>query len=175
MKIKFPQVLKLLLASAIILFGIGLLLKSSPALAQFDQWTNYVPAELRSNTLEGYVQSIINAALVLAGVVAVAYLIIGGYQYITSSGNAETAATAKGTIMNAIIGLVVIFAAYVIIDFVMTRVIRVGGSVTTGTTTTPPTGGSTPSAGDGETVEPPTTPEGGGVDPGDSSGALPPG
>lgn len=87
--------------------------------SDWDAWRTYIPGGMhRAGGLAGLVQSIINAALLLAAVIAVAYLIIGGYKYVTSSGNAEAVEAAKSTIMNAIIGLVIIFAAYVIIDFV---------------------------------------------------------
>lgn len=94
--------------------------KAEPAFAQevWEGWRGYVPSGMQERTLAQYVQSIINAALLLAAVVAVVYLIIGGYKYITASGNAEAVGEAKTTIFNAIIGLVIIFAAYVIIDFV---------------------------------------------------------
>lgn len=160
MKIKIPEVLKFLIFFLIILFGIGILLKTSTVYAQWDDWQTYIPAELRTNTLEGYIRTIINAALVMAGVVAVVYLIIGGYQYITSAGNPEVATQAKSTILNAVIGLIIIFASYVIIDFVMNRVIRNRGTTTTAPTPTPTTPTPTPTT----PTTPPSAPSNGGVE-----------
>ena len=116
-KIKIPWVI---LAVASCLAAALIILKTEPASAQgaWDAWRTYVPGGLQTRNLSQYIQSIINAVLLLAGVVAVIYLIIGGYKYITASGNAESVAEAKTTIFNAIIGLVIIFAAYVIVDFV---------------------------------------------------------
>ncbi|MCD6422400.1 hypothetical protein J7L13_03590 [bacterium] len=51
-----------------------------------------------------------------AGLVAVFYLVYGGYLYITSGGG-EQAENAKKTILNAIIGLVVILIAFAIVNF----------------------------------------------------------
>lgn len=64
--------------------------------------------------------AIINTLLLFISIIAVGALIIGGYQYITSGGNAEATAKAKSTITWAVIGLVVCFASYVIINFVVT-------------------------------------------------------
>lgn len=117
--IKIPWV-GIIVVAACLLGGL-IIFKAGPAAAQgaWDQWREYVPGGLRTDrTLADYIQSIINAALLLAAVIAVAYLIVGGYKYITAAGNAEGVAEAKTTILNAIIGLVIIFAAYVIVDFV---------------------------------------------------------
>ncbi len=63
---------------------------------------------------------IINTLLIFISVLALIAIIIGGYQYITSGGNAEATAKAKSTITWGIIGLIVAFAAYVIINFIVT-------------------------------------------------------
>ena len=62
---------------------------------------------------------VIQILLIAAGVVALIYLIVGGYMYVTAGGNADQAAAARTTILNAIIGLIVIFASYAIITFVL--------------------------------------------------------
>src|SRR5438105_14040790 len=57
----------------------------------------------------------INLALLIIGIVAVAFLIYGGFRYITSAGNDEVAESAKKTIQNSIIGLIVAILSYVIV------------------------------------------------------------
>ena len=52
------------------------------------------------------------ALLLIGGTLAVLYLMWAGLQYITSAGSAEKAKTARGAIINAIIGIAVIVAAY---------------------------------------------------------------
>ena len=54
-------------------------------------------------------------AAFMDGLVASGFLIIGGFRYITSAGNEETAEQAKKVIINAIIGVVVIILAFVIV------------------------------------------------------------
>lgn len=65
---------------------------------------------------------IINYVLGAAGLVAVIYLIIGGFNYITAGGNEEQSKKATKTLLNAVIGLVVIFAAYAIVVTVQNAV-----------------------------------------------------
>jgi len=58
---------------------------------------------------------LINTALAVSSLIAIAFLIWGGLRYITSAGNEETAEGAKKTILNAIIGLVIIILSYTIV------------------------------------------------------------
>ena len=107
---------------AISIIFMGIILTPRKTLADWDDYKPYVPEGLQDQSLQGIISAVISAALLLAGVVAVAYLIVGGYKYITSSGNAEQAESAKTTITNSIIGLIVIFAAYVIVKFVLNAI-----------------------------------------------------
>ncbi|OGE80492.1 MAG: hypothetical protein A2660_01370 [Candidatus Doudnabacteria bacterium RIFCSPHIGHO2_01_FULL_45_18] len=72
-----------------------------------------------SGTISGEVEWIIQLLLAFAGIVAVLYLIIGGFRYITAAGNEETAEQAKKTIQNSIIGLIVILLSYVIVTVIV--------------------------------------------------------
>ena len=58
--------------------------------------------------------------------IAVIILIIGGIQYMTAGGDAEKAKSARGLIINAIIGIVIIFAAAFILALVMGFMTRSG-------------------------------------------------
>ena len=66
---------------------------------------------------------IIQWLLGVAGIVAVLFIIIGGFQYITSAGNEELAEHGKKNITNAIIGLVVIILSYIIVTVVINALI----------------------------------------------------
>jgi glucan phosphoethanolaminetransferase (alkaline phosphatase superfamily) len=67
------------------------------------------------------IATIIQIAFALAGLVATFYLIMGGYNYITSGGDPEAAEGAKVMITNAIIGMVVILVSYLIVDFILVQ------------------------------------------------------
>ncbi|MEI6477437.1 MAG: hypothetical protein WCO52_00395 [bacterium] len=77
----------------------------------------------------------INILLLLAGILAVIYLIWSGFQYITSAGNAEKAKVARQGIINAVIGIVVIVAAFFIVRFAVGIGTTVGGSDSTNVST----------------------------------------
>lgn len=63
-----------------------------------------------------WVATIINYALYLAGILAVIFIIYGGFQYITSRGNEAQAKSGARTLTYAVIGLVLIILSYVIIN-----------------------------------------------------------
>lgn len=63
------------------------------------------------------INNIINFLLLIAGIIAVIMLIIGGFKYSTSSGDSNATASAKNTILYAIIGLVITATAYTIVNF----------------------------------------------------------
>ena len=55
---------------------------------------------------------------ILSGIITVLFLIIGGFWYVTSAGNDEQAEKGKKTLVNSVIGLVVITLAYTIVRIV---------------------------------------------------------
>lgn len=54
-------------------------------------------------------------ALTVAGIIAMLYIVIGGYYYFTAFGNEEKATKAKSIITWAVIGVVVIILSKIII------------------------------------------------------------
>ena len=82
----------------------------------FDEKTEGIP------TLLGRV---INAILGIVGSLALVMFIYGGIIWMTSSGNAEQVTKGKNIVIWATIGLVVIFSAYALVSFVLTKALGV--------------------------------------------------
>lgn len=61
--------------------------------------------------------AIVDDLLTLAGVVAVAFVIVGAFQYVASQGNPEQTARAQSTIINALIGTAIAITAAVFVNF----------------------------------------------------------
>lgn len=59
--------------------------------------------------------TVINVIFLLAGILAVIYLLWSGVQYITAGGNPDKVKAARQGIINAVIGVVVIMAAFFIV------------------------------------------------------------
>lgn len=63
--------------------------------------------------------NILTAVYMVAGIVAVIVIIVGGIRYTTSNGDAAGVKSAKNTILYAVVGLIVIIMASAITQFVI--------------------------------------------------------
>jgi len=67
----------------------------------------------------GLVGTLIQLAFVLAVVIALAFLIWGGIQWILSGGDKGKVEGARGTIVAALVGLVLVFLSYFILNIIL--------------------------------------------------------
>lgn len=70
----------------------------------------------------GAIDTIIQIAVVIVGALSVLFITIGGLRYILSQGDPQGVAKAKGTIMYALVGVVIAIVAQSIIIFVLGNV-----------------------------------------------------
>ncbi|MFH2136578.1 MAG: pilin [Patescibacteria group bacterium] len=85
------------------------------------------------------VGGIIKTGLSVLGIVAAILIIYAGYVWMTARGKEERINKAKETLEAAIIGLIIIMAAYAITYFVVDRLLTASGSPTASTTPPPAT------------------------------------
>lgn len=85
--------------------------------------TTSTSAGLTSKPLPELVGSFIASALGLLGVVLVVLVIYAGFIWMTAQGNDEKIKKAKGMITSAVIGMIIIFAAYAITNFVVASLV----------------------------------------------------
>jgi hypothetical protein len=81
-----------------------------------------------SSTLVQSITTIIDGLLVLIGVVAAIYLVLGGVRYVMSQGDEGEAAKAKTTILYAVIGIIIIGLSAAIVNFLIYTVSGQGGA-----------------------------------------------
>ena len=67
----------------------------------------------------GIFKKITNTIVYIVGIIAVVMLLIGGIKYVISGGDSKKVTDAKNTILYAIIGLIVAFLSYAIVNFVI--------------------------------------------------------
>ena len=75
----------------------------------------------QSKDLKGTVARVINIALGFLGIIAVIFILMGGFKIMTAAGNEDQTADGKKAIMGGVIGLVIIFAAWGISSFVINQ------------------------------------------------------
>lgn len=106
------------------IFLIGLIFKANQALAvELDGLSDTATAAGYTGNLTKFsvaqiIGIVIQAALGLLGVVFLVLMIYGGYLWMTDRGNDQQVEKAKNTIQRAIIGLIIVLAAYAITVFV---------------------------------------------------------
>ncbi len=62
--------------------------------------------------LKTYVDGVYKLAGTAVGIVGVLMFLVGGFQYMVSAGNKSVASEAKKTMVNAVIGIILVYAAY---------------------------------------------------------------
>jgi uncharacterized membrane protein len=67
----------------------------------------------------GVFKQVTNTVLYIVGIIAVVMLIVGGIKYLLSGGDSKKVTDAKNTVLYAIIGLVVCFLSFAIVNFVI--------------------------------------------------------
>ncbi|HAU66683.1 TPA: hypothetical protein DCW61_05035 [Candidatus Uhrbacteria bacterium] len=75
---------------------------------------------------------LIRTAITFVGVITVVFIVYGGFVLTTAGGNSDRVKTAKKIITNAALGLVLVFASFAIVQFILSALV----SATTATTET---------------------------------------
>lgn len=105
------------------------MLLTSPVYAQLSTGLGATQgaADTGAGTIDSVVQNVINILLFIVGAGSVIMLIIGGIQYITSTGDQQRVANAKNTIIYAVVGVIVAILAYALVNYVINDVFGAGG------------------------------------------------
>jgi ABC-type Fe3+ transport system permease subunit len=89
--------------------------QNSDGTCNFSNFTFWPPDNLLLILL-----AVLDMLLIIGGIVAVVFVIIGGVQYITSQGEPENTKHARGTIINALIGLTITIVAAALVNYLGT-------------------------------------------------------
>lgn len=74
------------------------------------------------------ITAVVGALIILAAILAFLYLILGGIQWITSGGDKAGVEAARNKITNAIVGLIIVAAAYAIMILIV-NFLGLGGAL----------------------------------------------
>lgn len=118
--------LKQLIISAAFVCGFGLVLAPMSVGANAIEDTcadplnaNSTICKSKDDDVKGVIGAVVNALLFLLGIAAVIVIILGGITYTVSAGNEASIKRAKDMILYAVIGLVIAFSAYAIVNWVL--------------------------------------------------------
>ncbi len=89
---------------------------SSPVCASKDQSENPLTGP------DGIITNTVRIISFMVGVAAVFMVILGGLKYVTSNGDSNSTASAKNTILYAVIGIIVFLLSQAIVIFVISKI-----------------------------------------------------
>lgn len=84
---------------------------------------------LGTNDIREGVMNVVNVLLGFLGILAIIIILWGGFRWMTSGGNEEKVGEAKKVITAGVIGLVIIFTAFALAQFVITQLLTATGAV----------------------------------------------
>lgn len=89
-------------------------------ISDFTTWVSSGPYDDPDTLIFGKISTAINFFIVFSAVVAVIMLVVAGYMFITSAGDADKVDKATKTLSAAIIGMVIVFVARILVQYVLT-------------------------------------------------------
>lgn len=79
---------------------------------------NPIPADKNLSSINGIINTLVPIIITIAGLILFIMLIAGGFQMLTSASNPEAAKAGQQRITTALVGFLIIFAAYWIVQIV---------------------------------------------------------
>jgi hypothetical protein len=74
-----------------------------------------------NSDIPGVLLAVIDDLLRLAGLIALAFIFVGAFKYVTSQGNPDDTASAQSTLVNAFTGLAISVVAVAFVSFIASR------------------------------------------------------
>ena len=103
-------------------YAINTICDSTDVAPEVKQAAGCKDANPTDRALPDVVQAIINGIILILGIVAVVFVVIGGVGYMTSNGDASKLQKSKNTILYACIGLVICVLSFAITNFTINLV-----------------------------------------------------
>ena len=119
------KTIKTLFVAALLVAGLALFVSAPEASANaIDEACKADPGSAicdsgNTGSVENIIAIVVNTLLFIVGIISVIMIIVGGFRYTVSGGDGNAVTAAKNTILYAVIGLVVAFASYAIINWVL--------------------------------------------------------
>lgn len=78
--------------------------------------------DVKFKDLSTAINTVFEVAVSIAGVIFLLLLLFGGFQYLNSAGSEDMAKKAQQTMMNALIGLIVVVLAYPVGNWIICQI-----------------------------------------------------
>jgi len=78
-------------------------------------------------SLSDYVTTVYNFMAVAVGIIGVLMFLVGGFQYMVSAGNRGMSGEAKKTMINAVVGIILVLAAFIFLRTINQELVQFQG------------------------------------------------
>ena len=95
-------------------FGSGIFFLLPSTVSAVEEIVVPRPVNVPAVEIGNVISAVVGILLIIAAILAFLYLILGGIQWITSGGDKTAMETARGKITNAIVGLIIVAAAWAV-------------------------------------------------------------
>jgi len=127
MRIKKIAIILLIITAVVLMFGVADMTHAQSLKDATNQLKNVSKSAYGTDTVKSLPELVgqyIRIFLGLLGVIFVILMVYGGYTWMTSFGSQDKVKKAKDLIVDAVIGLIIILAAYVLTNFVISQLIK---------------------------------------------------
>lgn len=122
--------IRILAATLVLFLGLGGLvpatsLAATPAQTACSALTGKTSCATDSSTgpsVSKLITTIVSILSWVVGIASVIMIIVGGFRFITSGGDSNSVASARSTVLYAVIGLVIAAFAQIIVQFVLQKI-----------------------------------------------------
>ncbi len=105
----------------------GVMLIALPAVAFAQDLNALKLTVIPSGDLIPLLSRLLQRVLLVIGIIAFFYLLYAGFMYVTAGGDAAKTKASMSTIVNVVIGIVIIAVSYILLTFVIAQTNSVGG------------------------------------------------
>jgi cysteine-rich repeat protein len=116
--------------------GVGVLFAHPTLAGDFEDFARTAGFSTQDDIIV-IIARLIRTAITMVGVVAVVFIIFGGFMWMTAGGNPDRLKKAKSILTNAIIGLLIVFSSFAIVQFVLNSLVDATSSTITQTDSVP--------------------------------------
>ncbi len=91
-------------------------------LTGIDSNANCTNTSTSGKTIGSLLNTVINIMSIVIGAVAIIMIIVGAFKFLTAAGDSNNVASARNTIIYALVGLVIAALAQILVHFVLTNI-----------------------------------------------------
>jgi hypothetical protein len=122
--VSFKRIFLILFLASFLLFIFSSFIFAQKTELEYPQVSGAETPTTVKTAFPEYVKYLFNLAIIIAGLIAFASLVYGGFSYLTSAGNPTAIGDAKDRITSGILGLIILLASFIILTTINPQLVN---------------------------------------------------